>query len=85
MNPESPIHIMPNDMIPIVAISLSALVGIVVLIAYNVRRGLERRAMEESRREISAYVAEGSMTVEQAERLLSAGPKACGEHSQRRT
>lgn len=62
MNPESTIHIMPNDMIPIVAISLSALVGIVVLIAYNVRRGVERRAMDESRREISAYVAEGSMT-----------------------
>lgn len=84
MNPENTVHIMPIDLIPIVAISLSALVGIVVLIAYNIRRGVERRAMEESRREISAYVAEGSMTVDQAERLLNAGPKACSDPSPRR-
>lgn len=33
-----------------------------------------RRQFEQSRREVAAYVAEGSMTPEDAERLLDAGP-----------
>lgn len=36
---------------------------------------LKARAQERSRREIAAYIAEGSMTPEQGERLLRAAPK----------
>ena len=31
---------------------------------------------EKSRREIAAYIAEGSMTPEQGEKLMNAGPKS---------
>lgn len=48
---------------------------IVYVIVVNVRRTKETQHREESRREIAAYVAEGSMTVEQAEKLMAAGPK----------
>lgn len=34
---------------------------------------LESRDREQSRREIAAYIAEGSMTIEQGERLMNAG------------
>ncbi|MBL8746432.1 MAG: hypothetical protein JNK58_08775 [Phycisphaerae bacterium] len=34
---------------------------------------LAARARERSRRELAAYVAEGSMTADEAERILSAG------------
>ena len=50
--------------IAIVAIVLSAIGGMVKSIA-----------RERSRREIAAYIAEGSMTPEQGERLMKAGEK----------
>ncbi len=44
-------------------------------IAKAVRGTLQTKAREESRREVAAYVAEGSMSPEDAERILSAGSK----------
>jgi len=38
----------------------------------------DTRSHEQSRREIAAYVAEGSLTPDDAERLLNAGKKAKG-------
>ncbi|MBX3322187.1 MAG: hypothetical protein KF757_04275 [Phycisphaeraceae bacterium] len=40
-----------------------------------VKSVLARRQVEQSRREIAAYVAEGSMTPDDAERLLNSGPR----------
>jgi hypothetical protein len=46
----------------------------VVIVAFNVVAGvLKTNARERSRREIAAYIAEGSMTPEQGERLMRAG------------
>jgi hypothetical protein len=45
----------------------------------GVRKVMQTRSREDSRREIAAYVAEGSMTTEDAERLLAAGGKAEGK------
>lgn len=41
----------------------------------TVRRNVEVREREQSRREIAAYVAEGSMSAEQGERLIAAGKR----------
>ncbi len=38
---------------------------------------ITRLSRERSRREIAAYIAEGSMTPEQGEKLLAAGEKEC--------
>lgn len=48
---------------------------IIGTIARNARMTAINKEREQSRREIAAYVAEGSMTPEQAERLLAAGEK----------
>lgn len=49
------------------------MVGIVAIVAGVVRSVLVNGAKERSRREIAAYIAEGSMSPEQGERLMAAG------------
>lgn len=60
-------------MIPIVAIVGGILAGIISTISKDARKRDQTRQREQSRREIAAYVAEGSMTPEEGERLLRAG------------
>lgn len=62
-------------MIPIIALLGAFLVAIVGVIAKSCRRSAETKAYEQSRREIAAYVAEGSMTPEDGARLLAEGRK----------
>ncbi|TVQ63046.1 MAG: hypothetical protein EA379_04540 [Phycisphaerales bacterium] len=50
-----------------------AVVGLVWIIAATTRNILRTQARERSRREIYAYVAEGTISVEDAQRLLKAG------------
>lgn len=83
MNTNTPIEIM-DAALPIVAVVMGSIVAMVIMVTYNVRRGFERRAIEASRRELGAYVAEGTMNIDQAERLLDAGPQMDDEPSRRR-
>ena len=48
-------------------------VAIVAIIAEAVRKTIQTKAREESRREIAAYVAEGTITPDDAAKLLAAG------------
>lgn len=69
--------------IPVVAIAFGCAIPIVGAIAGSIRGSIVGRAREESRRELAAYVAEGSMSTDDAERLLNAGRSkdkkgACG-------
>ncbi len=51
---------------------------VIAIVAMKTIGGVIRtQAREKSRREIAAYIAEGSMTPEQGERLMKAG----GEHN----
>ncbi len=67
-------------LIPIVAITGGFACAIVGIIMGTVRRTAETKAREESRREIAAYVAEGTISPDDAAKLLNAGKKAkeCG-------
>lgn len=65
----------PDAIIPIVAMSLGGAIWITYIIAEAIRSGHARREREQSRREIAAYVAEGSMTPEQGVELMKAGEK----------
>lgn len=47
-----------------------------VILTFIVQRSRTRRAYEESRREIAAYVAEGTISVKDAEMLLSRSPRS---------
>ncbi len=59
----------------IVAIACGSSIAIVAILAGAVKNMTRTRAIERSRRELSAYVAEGSIAPEEAERMLEAGPK----------
>lgn len=50
--------------------------GIVLVVLFKtVASVVSSVARERTRREIAAYIAEGSMTPEQGEKLMKAGPK----------
>ena len=64
---------MVGVMIPVIAIGGGLCVGMVSIVAKAIRRTAESRHREESRREIAAYVAEGTMSPDDAYKILSAG------------
>jgi len=55
-------------------------VAVIAIVCSSVRRTVSSLARERTRREIAAYIAEGSMTPEQGERLMAAGKHddSCG-------
>jgi uncharacterized protein YggU (UPF0235/DUF167 family) len=64
-----------ENLIPIIAIVCGIMVAIVAIVSGCVSSTKKLRQREETRREIAAYVAEGSMTADDAERLLKAEPE----------
>jgi H+/gluconate symporter-like permease len=58
--------------IGLIAVVGGLLTGIVVAMTAIIAGILHNRAKEESRREIAAYVAEGSVSPEDAERIINA-------------
>ncbi len=58
--------------IPILAVGGGLLLGALAIFMGLLRKISKEKQMEESRREIAAYVAEGSMTPDDAERILKA-------------
>lgn len=64
-----------ETIVPAIAIIGGLLIGGLAILSGMVRRISETKEREQSRREIAAYVAEGSMNAEDAERLLNAGPR----------
>ncbi|MBX3365175.1 MAG: hypothetical protein KF866_10445 [Phycisphaeraceae bacterium] len=62
-----------DDIIKVIIFSGGILVALVAIIFGTISSISKRRQTEESRRELAAYVAEGSMTPEDAERILKAG------------
>jgi uncharacterized protein HemX len=69
--------ISPENFGPIVAIMSIVAAGLIALgcVTYKAaQRNRDRREHEQTRRELAAYVAEGSMTAEDADRILRAQP-----------
>lgn len=65
-----------TDLVEVVAIAGGCLIAVVAIVSGAVTRHAKVREREKSRREIAAYVAEGSMTPEEGERLIAAGRQA---------
>lgn len=70
----------PGEVIALVAVGGSAVIAMVSIIGGIASGVAKTNQRERTKRELAAYVAEGSMTPEEAERLLkAAAPKnACG-------
>ena len=64
----------PGEAIPIVAIGLGAVVMVIWIIAATISEIITSRGQERSRREIAAYIAEGTMSPDEGERILKAAP-----------
>lgn len=58
---------------------VGGVVAVVAILVGSLTSILNTRARENSRREIAAYIAEGSMTAEQGERLMRAAPDESDE------
>lgn len=73
-----PLIFADGEAVAALAVGGGLLVAIVSIITTAFNRKHEITQREQSRREIAAYVAEGTITPDQAERLLAAGkrPKA---------
>ncbi len=62
-----------NNFIPFIAITLGCLTGMVGIIAGTVSSVMRTRAKEQTRREMAAYVAEGTIDPDKAIEILKAG------------
>lgn len=50
------------------------IIAVIGILAWMIKSTAERKEFERSRREIAAYIAEGSMSAEQGQRLLAESP-----------
>jgi hypothetical protein len=64
-----------HDITVWVAMGMSATIAVVWLVMGMVRTVVRTTTRERTKREIAAYVAEGSITPDQAERIIAAGEK----------
>jgi hypothetical protein len=64
-----------DDLIGLVAVTGGLTVGLLTVLLCTIRGILRTRAREQTKREIAAYVAEGSIRAEDAERILKADLK----------
>ncbi len=61
-----------NDIVPLVAIGGGLLVAIVAILTTGISRMVRTRSREATKREVAAYVAEGSISPTDAEKLIRA-------------
>jgi len=61
-----------DNLIPIISIIGGFSITAIIICVTAIRSTRNRRQIEQSRREIAAYVAEGSMTADEGEELLRA-------------
>jgi hypothetical protein len=62
------------------AMAMAGIIGVLSIVIGATQSMHKTKQREQTKRELAAYVAEGSMTPDEAERLLKAGPderKAC--------
>lgn len=64
-----------DDIVKIIAVSGGMLLGLVAIVFSTIAGAIKNGQREKSRRDIAAFVAEGSMTADEGERLLKAGVK----------
>ena len=62
-----------EEVIPGIAVGGAFIVAIIAIIAGTIQKTLINKQREQSRREIAAYVAEGSMTPDDGAKLIAAG------------
>ena len=72
-----PLMLASADEVGVIAVGGSMAIALVGIIAGSIRGAIVSKHREQTKREIAAYIAEGSMTPEQGEKILNAGKKTC--------
>ncbi len=73
-----------DDIVPLVAVVGGMFIVALSIIFRGIRSILKTKAREETKREVAAYVAEGSISPEDAERILQADiPSWVKDHRRR--
>lgn len=69
-----------DKFIPLLVFGTGTIIAAIAIVFTAVKKMVISSNMEKSRRDIAAYIAEGSMTPEDGERLLKAGREksSCG-------
>ncbi len=62
-----------GEVVATMAVGGGILIAIISIIMNTIRSTSQTKQREQTRREVAAYIAEGSMTPEQGEKILSAG------------
>jgi|JRYH01.1.fsa_nt_gb hypothetical protein len=62
-----------GELIPVIAMAIGGGIAVIAIIFGTVKQMVQTAEREKSRREIAAYIAEGSITPEDGERLMRAG------------
>lgn len=74
MPPLLALELNTDQVFVLIIIAMAITVPLAFIIASTARSAVVNKERERTRRELSAYVAEGSMTADEAERILKAGP-----------
>ena len=65
-------------LIPVIAITMGCAIGMIAIIATALTRTTVSRHREQTRREVAAYVAEGTISPQDAVAMLNAGNMGSG-------
>lgn len=68
-----------NNFVPLLIFGVGGVIAVVSVVSVTLKGLLLGRARERTRQEIAAYVAEGSISASEGERLLEAGEAADGK------
>ncbi len=64
-----------GNFIPVIAITLGSMIGLTGIVAGTIGAVMKTRAKEMTKRELAAYVAEGTIDPDKAIEMLKAGEK----------
>lgn len=67
-----------GEIIPIIAIGVGGGIAVIAIVFGTVKEMVTKTSREKTRRELAAYVAEGSIPPDDAERILAAGRRSGG-------
>lgn len=73
---ESIIRSLGQNLVPALLFTVLGIVGVITIIFGTINSTAKKKESEKTKRELAAYVAEGSITPEDAERILRADEQA---------
>ena len=65
----------PDNLVVFAALGVGGIIATIAIVSGTIYETLKRRGRERTVREISAYIAEGSVSPEQGERLIQAATR----------